>query len=422
MAQGEPLPESLTNVPSLFPPNFMQGEALPTRCHSVSQAFQNRFNTPEAPRLFYAPGRVNLIGEHTDYNNGFVLPIAIEFGTLVAGRLRDVHRLRVFSRNQDECREISLESDPPLVPGDWLNYVIGEARTLIKSGFPIQGADLLIDSNVPVGAGLSSSAALENSVGFALLRLSGVAAPNLQQLALAGQKAEHQYVGTQCGIMDQFITAMGRSDHALLIDCRSLHTTAVPIHLPDWHIVICDSGVKHALASSAYNQRRQECQAGVEQLRQHLPDIQSLRDVNMAQWELFGDKIEDPILKQRIRHVISENVRTLKAAEALRAGDTEMLGRLMAASHRSLQEDYDVSCPELDTLVAISQNLPGVAGARMTGGGFGGCTVNLVHDHHLQQFATEISQQYHDRFDRTPAIYGTRACGGVTELTAAQCA
>lgn len=382
---------------------------------TIQRAFQRAFGR-EQPRLFYAPGRVNLIGEHTDYNEGFVLPIAIERGTMVAGLGRPNGKIRVHSLNENETLEFDLNADLPYAKGHWVNYVEGVARSLISRGMSIQGADLLIASNVPVGSGLSSSAALENAVAFALLRLSGYQEIDRVQMALAGQNAEHQYVGTQCGIMDQLVTALGKKDHALLIDCRSLESTPVPINLPEYAVVICDSRVKHALASSAYNQRVAECRRGVRSIQKELPEIHSLRDVDPEMFRSYADLIHDEIVLKRVRHVVFENARTVEAAEALRNGDAGRLGQLMNESHESLKRNYEVSCDELDTLVEIAQGLPGVAGARMTGGGFGGCTVNLVRKDAVPEFVEAVCCQYNEAFGQEPYFYVTTAADGVQEI------
>jgi galactokinase len=384
----------------------------------LSRTFSELFGRNN-PRLFYAPGRVNLIGEHTDYNEGFVLPIAIEQGTLVVGLPRTDRYVRAHSLNESETVEFDLNAQTAYPKGQWINYIEGVARSLEQKGFRLQGADLLIASNIPVGAGLSSSAALENASAYALLSLSDISNIDRVQLALAGQAAEHQYVGTQCGIMDQLVTALGQKNQAVLIDCRTLKTEPIPINLNNMKIVICDSRVKHALASSAYNQRVAECHKGVEFLRQALPDILSLRDVDEITLQKYHALIPDEIILKRVRHVVSENARTLQAAEALKQGDTKHLGQLMFASHQSLKNDYEVSCQELDTLVDIATNIPGVVGARMTGGGFGGCTINLVEKSHLQEFMQVLTERYREAFGQTPHIYITQASDGVREISAA---
>jgi galactokinase len=365
------------------------------------------------PRLWSAPGRVNLIGEHTDYNDGFVLPMAIDRRTLVAGSARADRRVRVRSLSFNGTVEFDLEQPTERRAGYWLNYIEGVARVLETRGYRLRGADLALTSDVPVGAGLSSSAALEVSTGLALLSLAGAAVDG-RQLALAGQEAEHVYVGAQVGIMDQLVSALARRGHALLIDCRTLATDAIPFDTTDVAVVVCDTNVKHDLASSEYNVRRAECERGVELLRTVLPQIKALRDVSVAEFAQHEDLLPEPI-KRRCRHVVTENARTLAAAAALRAGDRAGLGRLMAASHLSLRDDYEVSCTELDLLVELAAGFNGVLGARMTGGGFGGCTVNLVRRAAVDDFQAFITREYQRTTSIEPTLYQVEAADGARE-------
>ena len=382
----------------------------------LRERFHERFGGES--RLFHAPGRVNLIGEHTDYNEGFVLPMAIDRGTLVAARARDDARLRVHSVNQDETVEVDLAAPGTPRRGAWIDYVEGVARVLMERGLPVGGADLVLESDVPVGAGLSSSAALEISTGLALTALSGTALDPVA-LALAGQAAEHQWVGTQCGIMDQLVATSGRRGHALLIDCRSLAAHPVPLDLHGVAVVVVDSGVKHQLAGSEYNTRRRECARGVELLRAVLPGIRSLRDVDAEHLARAEGVLPEPI-RRRCRHVVHENGRTLAAAEAFAASDFDAAGRLMAGSHRSLRDDYEVSSPELDTLVDLAGALPGVVGARMTGGGFGGSTVNLVRRESLDAFGPAIDDGYRRAHGTAASLYVVEASAGAREIAAAE--
>ena len=328
-------------------------------------------------RAFSArPGRVNLIGEHTDYNDGFVLPIALNYRTTVAAARRDDEKIEVYSVNYEESETVNLKDAPPRRQTDeWINYVEGIGRVLREKGYNISGANLLIGSDVPVGAGLSSSAAIEIAAGLALTGVSAVEIDRLQ-LALAGQSAEHEYVGTKSGIMDQFVVAFGRAEHALLIDCRALKAEEIFLKLGGTELIVCNSGVKHALASSEYNVRRAECEKGVEILREYLPEIKALRDVSLEDFKRFESFLPE-VIRRRCRHIITENNRTLEAAEAFKTGNVERAGQLMSRSHTSLRDDYEVSCEELDLLVSLAENFEGVCGARMTGGGFGGCTINL---------------------------------------------
>jgi galactokinase len=370
----------------------------------------------QAPRLFRAPGRVNLIGEHTDYNDGFVLPMALERETVVAGAPRNDRLVRVHALDLNEQAEFDLDHPGARRRGIWLDYVEGVAQALVRRGVQLDGADLAIRSDVPVGAGLSSSAALEVSAGLALASLSGSEVDRVQ-LALAGQEAEHTYVGANVGIMDQFIAALGRAGHALLIDCRALETTLIPVDTARTLVVICDTRVKHDLAASEYNERRAECEQGVEILqREARPEIRALRDVSVAEFKRYEELLPEPV-RRRCRHVVTENARTLAAAEALKADRLAEMGRLMYESHESLRRDYEVSCRELDALVEIASSLEDITlGARMTGGGFGGCTVNLVRRDALDEFKSVVTREYARRIGHEPVIYISEAGDGAQEI------
>ena len=365
-------------------------------------------------RLFRAPGRVNLIGEHTDYNGGFVLPLAIDRETAVAAAPREDRIVRAHSLNRGETLSFDLDAPGESRRGIWLDYVEGVARVLETRGTRLVGADLLILSDVPAGAGLSSSAALEVSTGLALSCVSGQTVDPVA-LALAGQQAEHTYVGTMCGIMDQFVAALGRKGHALLIDCRSLEASPVPLDTSGTAVVIADTNVRHELATSEYNARRASCERGVELLREHLPGITQLRDVTVEEFARLAPRLPEDI-RRRCRHVVTENARTLDAAAALRRGDLGEVGRLMMHSHESLRDDYEVSCAELDLLAETAWGLPGVLGSRMTGGGFGGSTVSLVRRDALENFTRSITEVYEARYGFAPAVYATEACEGAGEI------
>jgi len=362
------------------------------------------------PRVFSAPGRVNLIGEHTDYNEGFVLPMAIDRRTFVAAAPRDDRTIRAASTNEGGRIEFEIGreySDGP----DWGRYVYGLAECLRREEFDLRGADLLIASDVPIGAGLSSSAALEISTGFALLDVSEQMFDPVD-LALVAQRAEREFAGTRCGIMDQYVACLGIQGHALLIDCRSLEYRAAPIDLDNARVVVCDSMVKHNLASGEYNRRRAECEDGVGRLAKYLPDIQALRDVEIDEFDLYAGALPESI-RRRCNHVITENARTIAAVEALGRGDLVRFGELMYASHESLRRDYEVSCRELDLLVAIASRCDGVFGARMTGGGFGGCTVNLVASDAVDEFITTIGREYEKETGMRPNRYICQPSAGV---------
>lgn len=369
----------------------------------------------ERPRLFRAPGRVNLIGEHTDYNGGFVLPMAIDKETVVAIAPRTDRTIRAFSVNFEESAEFDLDNPRKIINGFWLNYIEGAARILEAKTGKLNGADLLIWSNVPTGAGLSSSAALETAVGLALSEVSGHMIDRVT-LAKIGQQTEHEYVGAKVGIMDQFVSANAKARHALLLDCRSLQFENVPLDTSDVAVVICDTNVKHDLASSEYNTRRAECEQGVEILKKFLPQIEQLRDVRVEDFEKYQHELPEKICR-RCRHIVTENERTLRAAEALKKNDLTAFGKLMWQSHASLKNDYEVSCKELDLMVEIAMETSGVLGARMTGGGFGGSTVNLVKRKNLGRFKEKIRSEYQRLTEIKPAILVSEASAGASEIT-----
>ena len=384
----------------------------------LRRAFTERY--ARTPRLFRAPGRVNLIGEHTDYNGGYVLPMAIDRETVVAAAPRDDASVRVYSLNLEESAEFDLEHAGEPRRGLWLDYIEGVARALISQGERLRGADLMILSDVPPGAGLASSAALEVSTGLALLSIASmlsVASQDIDRVALAfaGQQAEHTYVGTMCGIMDQFVAALGQEGHALLIDCRARTAVPVPLDTREVAVAICDTRVRHELSSSEYNTRRAECERGVELLREHLPGITQLRDVSVAQFERYAPRLPETI-RRRCRHIVTENERTLRAAEALRRGDMVELGRLINNSHESLRDDFEVSCAELDAMVEVARDCEGVLGSRMTGGGFGGSTVSLVRRALLERFRQQVTGGYKQRTGLTTNIYVSEAGDGAKEI------
>jgi galactokinase len=353
-------------------------------------------------RLFRGPGRVNLIGEHTDYNGGFVMPAAIGLSCWVAAAPRSDDKLVVFSENYREIYEVDLTTAAFERTGRWFDYPLGVAWALRQSGVILDGANLYIFGEVPVGIGLSSSAAIELAVGLALADLAG---RPIDRVALARlcQAAENLFVGTRCGIMDQFVSALGHSGYALFLDCRSLQYDLIP--LPKWmRLVICDTTVSRELGSSEYNMRRAQCEEGAQRLASVIPGIESLRDVSSADLEAHKDALPNVILK-RCRHVVSENARVLTAVSALRIGDIEVLKGVMFESHRSLRDDFEVSCRELDVMVEIASKQPGVHGARMTGGGFGGCTVNLVDLDRIGDFQRNVAAAYQTATGRQANIY-----------------
>jgi galactokinase len=341
--------------------------------------------------------------------------MAIERETVVAAAPRDDRKIYLRSVNFNESAEIDLSAPEQKLRGSWLDFIEGVARILERSeNVKLRGADLLIYSDVPTGAGLSSSAALEISVGLALTELSGQTIDKVK-LALAGQSAEHEFVGAKVGIMDQFISAMGKKDYALLIDCRSLEAAQIPFVSDEFSIVICDTRVKHELSSSEYNVRRRECEEGVEILRKFLPEIEQLRDVSVQEFEKYESHLP-AVIQKRCRHVVTEITRTLEAAEALKRSDFTEFGRLMWLSHASLRDDYEVSCKELDIMVEIAGESEGTLGARMTGGGFGGSTVNLVRREKVEEFKRKISAEYQRRTKIETNIYVSSPAEGAGEI------
>jgi len=363
-------------------------------------------------RIFRAPGRVNLIGEHTDYNEGFVLPIAIQYETRVAVESMPERRMHVHSDTYSETAVFDLDDPRPIARRHWSDYVRGVAIMLEQEGCLLRGASLQISSNIPVGAGLSSSAALEVATALAMLGNSSLTLEPLKIAQLA-QRAENEFVGARCGIMDQFTACHGRAGHALLLDCRSLDVDYIPTP-QEAALVVCNTMVRHDLASGEYNRRRQQCEAGVTALSKFLPDIHALRDVNAQQLAMFAGKL-DEVVYRRCRHVVGENERVQDAARALRAGDLPRFGALMKASHRSLRDDYEVSCSELDTMVDIQLGIQGVYGARMTGGGFGGCTIALVDSSKVDGFSGLVAERYRQETGISCEIYVCSAGDGAGE-------
>lgn len=378
----------------------------------LADRFHARFG--QTPRVYRAPGRVNLIGEHTDYNDGFVLPAALSLSCWVAAAPRDDRSLFVHSEDLDESIACDLDQAESGPVAGWGGYVRGVAALLRRRGATLPGATLLVKSDVPMGAGLASSAALEVAVAVALLDLSGGDLPPIEVARLC-QRAEHEFVGTRCGIMDQFVACHAREGGALLLDCRSLDYRIVPI-AARVRLVACNTMVRHRLADGEYNRRRADCEAAVRSLAARLPGVTSLRDVDPASLAAHGGALSDHLLR-RARHVVGENARVLDAAAALEGHDLAKVGALMAESHRSLRDDYEVSCPELDVMVAVAREAPGVVGARMTGGGFGGCTVNLVDADAVGEFSRRVASQYEGRTGLQPDIYATEAGAGAARVS-----
>ena len=367
--------------------------------------FEERYQ--RRPRLFQAPGRVNLIGEHTDYNDGFVFPCAIDRRTVVAIAARPDNVVRARSVGFDGVAEFRLDAAATRA-NHWSDYVQGVVVELLAAGVAMTGADLLIESDVPLGAGLSSSAAIEVATARAFLGMSG-AAMSTREVALLCQRAENRFVGAPCGIMDQFASCHGRSGHALLIDCRTLSVEGVP--LPAGHsIVVCNSMVRHSVGGGEYGERRRACEEAARRL-----GVKALRDVGVEEFERRADELPN-VVRKRARHVVTENARALAAVDALRAGDTIRFGKLMNESHDSLRRDFEASCDELDLLVELARGTRGVAGARMTGGGFGGCTVNLVLRGDADAMRESVAAAYRARTGIAAETYEFTASAGAGEV------
>jgi galactokinase len=388
---------------------------LDSRTHSMIEEFERRF-TGSPTHVAVGPGRVNLIGEHTDYNGGFVLPVALKRDIRVVLRPRADRRVRLFSLEYDEQFEFDLDHIRHNPNKLWTNYIQGVAWVLQEAGLALRGIDALISGNVPRASGLSSSAALEVATAQAFLTASGLAsALNGVQIATLAQRAENQFVGVNCGIMDQFISVLGQEGHALLIDCRSLDYRLIPVP-KEASLVIGNTKASRSLAGSAYNERRQQCEEGVARLRQALPQVEALRDVSSAQLEAHRDLLS-PVVYQRCRHVVSENERVLQTVEALQRNDLAAAGQLMNASHTSLRDDYAVSSPALDVMVEAMRSAPGCYGARLTGAGFGGCAVALVHRGQEQAAANAIYEKYPKAANIWPEVYLSPAGPGAHVIT-----
>jgi galactokinase len=374
----------------------------------IQRAFREKFGG--RPLLVRSPGRVNLIGEHTDYNGGFVLPAAIDRAVYFACDLRPGRRCRFLAA--DPGQEYECELSPALARSDlgWPNYLLGVIDQLQLAGYAVPAVDCAFGGDIPIGAGLSSSAALEAGFLFSLNDLAGWGLPPLQ-MALMAQRAENQFVGVQCGIMDQFANLFGLPGTVLRLDCRSLDFGFVPFDRPDLAVVLCDTGVRRALAGSEYNVRRAQCEEGVRVLQDLLLSVESLRDVTPEMLATHQAAF-DPVVFRRCAYVVAENARVLEACEALDRGDFQSFGERMWASHRGLRDEYEVSCPELDVLVEAAAGLPGVLGGRMMGAGFGGCTINVVEAGRVEEFDARIHEIYRERTGGEAAVHVTRIEAG----------
>ncbi|UOQ53931.1 galactokinase [Hymenobacter cellulosivorans] len=376
--------------------------------HDIAAAFRQHFDAE--PLLVRAPGRINLIGEHTDYNAGYVLPAAVDKEMYFAVALNQQSTIRLHAYDLNESVQVATDAVAPSET-QWANYLLGVVAQLQQHGITVPGFDCVFGGTVPAGAGLSSSAAVECGMLFALNTLLQA---NLEpmQIAKLGQAAEHEYAKVLCGLMDQFASVFGRDGQVVRLDCRSLEYEYFPFDTTACRIVLCNSGVKHSLASSEYNTRRQECEQGVAVLRQHYPTIQTLRDATLDQIEAHRQEL-GPVVYRRCRYVVEENQRVEETCRLLVQGDLGGVGQQMYASHAGLRDDYEVSCKELDVLVQIAQTTPGVYGSRMMGGGFGGCTINLVATEQVAGFVEHLKAEYQRQLGLPLETYEATIVDGV---------
>ncbi len=360
---------------------------------------------------FSAPGRVNLIGEHTDYNEGFVLPVAIDKKIVMLGQLREDRLVQVFDLVYKTKITFSLDSLSPSKKESWANYLMGVMDEIQKAGYPLQGVNLVFTSNIPQRAGLSSSAALEVVTALTMAKLNSLEIKPLEMAHLC-RRAENNFVGVACGIMDQYVSCLGQKNYALFIDCRSNDYELIPLKDPNYQIIICNSKVQRGLVDSEYNKRKEECKIATEFFKHKLNrEIRALRDIAIDEYEKYQAQLPE-IIARRARHVISENYRVQVGVQALREGNFSAFGQLMIESHRSLKNDYEVSCAELDLLVDLALKQEGVLGARMTGAGFGGCTVNLLKRDYVDFFKEKIKKEYKKITGINPDVYLTAPSGG----------
>lgn len=374
---------------------------------ALNETFEELFGAGGEIRAYFAPGRVNLIGEHTDYNGGHVFPCALTIGTYGLARKREDKRLRFYSMNfpEDGVIESSLEDLKPAEEAGWTNYPKGVMWAFEARGHKLPwGVDFLVYGDIPNGSGLSSSASLEVLTGWMLKDIHGIESLSGQELAVIGQYAENHFNGMNCGIMDQFASAMGKKDSAIFLDTSTLEFEYAPVVLPDARIIITNSKVKHSLVGSAYNDRRNESEQALKDLQQ-VVHIETLGDLTEEAFEEHKMAIKDPVCRKRAKHAVYENQRTIKAYNALKANNLEAFGKYMNASHISLRDDYEVSCDEIDILVDLAWQIPGVIGSRMTGGGFGGCTVSIVKNDAVDDFIEKVGEGYQARTGHRAEFY-----------------
>lgn len=382
------------------------------------EKFEELFGDTSDAHLYFSPGRVNLIGEHTDYNGGHVFPCALTIGTYGAAKKRNDNKIHFYSMNLDNFGviEVTLKDLSYHAEYNWANYPLGVVWAFAEKGYTLDtGFDMVIWGNIPNGSGLSSSASLEVLTGVILRDLYNIDALTMTDLALIGQYSENNFNGCNCGIMDQFAVAMGKADNAIFLDTSTLKFEYAPVKLKDAKIIITNSKVKHSLVDSAYNTRRQECADALAAL-QTVVSIESLGDLDMETFEKYKSVIGDPIKEQRAKHAVAENQRTIDAVSALKADNIELFGQLMNQSHISLRDDYEVSCEEIDILVDLAWNTPGVIGSRITGGGFGGCTVSIVKNNAIDTFIETIGTAYKEKVGHEAEFYTVEIGDGARRL------
>jgi galactokinase len=377
--------------------------------------------TEEGIRVFTSPGRVNLIGEHTDYNGGYVFPAALTLSSTIIARPRPDRTVRLIATDLGVLVEASLDRLDEYKTLKWGNYQLGVADEQQKAGFKLTGCDLLYHDTVPLGSGLSSSAAIEVATAIALVSLGntahGLDQPiDMIQMAVLSQTAEHNYVGVNCGIMDQFAVAMGKANHAIFLNCRDLSYKHVPLNLKGYRIVIGNTKKKRGLADSKYNERRSQCEQAFEILKKYLPKVTCLGEISMEEFNLYKHYINDEVIRNRAEHVIAEDDRVLKSIEALRNDDIALFGKYMIESHNSLRDLYEVTGLELDTMVEEALKIDGVAGSRMTGAGFGGCTVSIVREDAVDRFIEEVGKNYTAKTGLVPCFYVSEVGEGGREI------
>jgi galactokinase len=385
------------------------------RIKSLAKQFEARFGESIEPlSVFFAPGRVNMIGEHTDYNGGYVLPCALQYGTLLLIRFNGLNQLRLSSVNFSFTGVIPVSESSKKIDQEWVNYPLGVIEQFRPYLSELKGMDMLFEGDIPNGAGLSSSASIEMVTACAINELNGLQWPMID-LIRASKKAENEFVGVNCGIMDQYAVGYGKKNHAIFLDCAAIRHEWIPLDLKDYRLIITNTNKKRQLSDSKYNERVEECSKAVDYLKRFL-DVKQLGQVSMTNFEKYQHEIPDRTIRRRAKHVISENDRVIHAVAAMQQGDLAELGRLMDQSHESLRNDYEVTGFELDSLVDAAWQVQGLLGSRMTGAGFGGCTVSIIHKDQVETFRKEVTELYFKKTGLMPSFYAGEVSNGVTSL------